>query len=509
MVKEYKGAYSGEHGDGLVRSEWIAPFFGPRLTAALGEIKSWLDPRGLMNPGKIVEPSRMDDKSLFRFKPGYATAAPCDGARLERMGRLRQGRRDVQQQRPLPQVRRRHHVSVVPRDAGRDAPDARPRQHAAPCAVRPTGSDGEQAVKDALDLCVSCKGCKRECPTGVDMARMKIEFLAHYKSQARPQRARSRHRLSAALRALGGAVGAAFECAGLRLLKICTWVSRRSASCRSGAATFFTGGGRRRTATWCCSSTPSTATSSRRTRAPRSRCSRPRAIACIAPRGLCCGRTFLSVGLVDEAKERGAQDARALAPYVAKGVPIVGLEPSCLFSLRDEFAVLLPGPRTLAKSAFLFEEFLAREAGQAEAQGDGAAGAAARPLPPEGLRRDAGGRESAAAGPGLKVSHGANQLLRHGGQLRLRGRALRRLDEDGGDLAAARDAEVLGGNPGRRRRHELPPPDRRRRRARGGARRARPRRAPSLSVDSMRAAQRRRRSSAGRAIAPCVRPSAR
>ncbi len=61
LVKQYKGAYSGEHGDGLVRSEWIAPFFGPRLTACLAEIKGWLDPKGLMNPGKIVAPSRMDD----------------------------------------------------------------------------------------------------------------------------------------------------------------------------------------------------------------------------------------------------------------------------------------------------------------------------------------------------------------------------------------------------------------------------------------------------------------
>jgi FAD/FMN-containing dehydrogenase len=76
MVKEYKGAYSGEHGDGLVRSEWIAPFFGPRLTATLAEIKARLDPRGLMNPGKIVAPSKMDDARLFRFPPGYATQAP-------------------------------------------------------------------------------------------------------------------------------------------------------------------------------------------------------------------------------------------------------------------------------------------------------------------------------------------------------------------------------------------------------------------------------------------------
>src|SRR5207253_10517273 len=77
MVKQYKGAYSGEHGDCLVRSEWIAPFFGPRLTGALAEIKSWLDPRGLMNPGKIVDPPRMDDASLFRYKPGYRADLPA------------------------------------------------------------------------------------------------------------------------------------------------------------------------------------------------------------------------------------------------------------------------------------------------------------------------------------------------------------------------------------------------------------------------------------------------
>ena len=77
LVKQYKGAYSGEHGDGLVRSEWIAPFFGPRLTACLAQIKGWLDPKGLMNPGKIVAPSRMDDARLFRHPPGYATKVPA------------------------------------------------------------------------------------------------------------------------------------------------------------------------------------------------------------------------------------------------------------------------------------------------------------------------------------------------------------------------------------------------------------------------------------------------
>ena len=77
LVRRYKGAYSGEHGDGLVRSEWIAPFFGPRLTAALAEIKGWFDPRGLMNPGKIVNPPKQDDRSLFRYQAGYRAQPPA------------------------------------------------------------------------------------------------------------------------------------------------------------------------------------------------------------------------------------------------------------------------------------------------------------------------------------------------------------------------------------------------------------------------------------------------
>ena len=152
--------------------------------------------KGLMNPGKIVQPVAQDDRSLFRFKPGYAdVACRAERARLERVGRLRQGRRDVQQQRPLPQVRRRHDVPVVPRDAATSAHLTRGRANTLRLAL--SGQLGredfaDEAVHEALDLCVSCKGCKRECPTGVDMARMKVEFLAHYKRRHGLTRARPR-----------------------------------------------------------------------------------------------------------------------------------------------------------------------------------------------------------------------------------------------------------------------------------------------------------------------------
>ena len=74
LVREYKGAYSGEHGDGLVRSEWIEPMLGARIVRAFEEIKDAFDPKGLLNPGKIVRAPKFDDRSLFRFKPGYRTA---------------------------------------------------------------------------------------------------------------------------------------------------------------------------------------------------------------------------------------------------------------------------------------------------------------------------------------------------------------------------------------------------------------------------------------------------
>jgi hypothetical protein len=161
LVRKYKGAYSGEHGDGLCRGEWIKWQFGPAIDAAFGEIKRAFDPLELLCPQRMVNPPRMDDTRLMRF-PAHLQGDPAAaGAGLARLGRaersrhredhraghrrrpragLRQGGGDVQQQRPLPQVRRRHHVPELPRDARRAAPDARPRQHAAAGRQRPAGT---------------------------------------------------------------------------------------------------------------------------------------------------------------------------------------------------------------------------------------------------------------------------------------------------------------------------------------------------------------------------------
>jgi FAD/FMN-containing dehydrogenase/Fe-S oxidoreductase len=360
MVREYKGAYSGEHGDGLVRSEWIAPFFGPRLTAALGEIKSWLDPKGLMNPGKIVNPSRMDERELFRFKPGYQTAVPASALDWSEWGGY---------DKAVEMCNNNGHCRKF--DAGTMCPSyratmdekhlTRGRANTLRLALSgQLGDSGEQAVKEALDLCVSCKGCKRECPTGVDMARMKVEFLAHYKAK---------HGLSARDRVIG------------YLPRYAPWAARLAPFTNAMSSLFKGALGfspKRGLPKWRSDFFREEGTSEgdvvlfvdtfNRYFEPENARAALKVLEAAgyrvhAPHGLCCGRTFLSAGLVDEAKKEARKMAEALAPYVARGVPIVGLEPSCLFSLRDEFTVMT-GVGDRLTSALLFEEFLAQRPGK-------------------------------------------------------------------------------------------------------------------------------------------------
>jgi len=373
MVKEYKGAYSGEHGDGLVRSEWIAPFFGPRLTAALGEIKTWLDPRGLMNPGKIVAPTKMDDKALFRFKPGYAMRPPAPAA----LDWSEWGGFD----KAVEMCNNNGHCRKF--DAGTMCPSfratrdeahlTRGRANTLRLAMSGqlgdrTGDDPDEQVKAALDLCVSCKGCKRECPTGVDMARMKIEFLAHYRERHAPS---LRDRAIAWLPRYAPLAAAAAPLANLAMragARLAGFTTRRPLP--EWRRDYFSdrawpkSGGREVVLlvdTFNRYFEPDNARAAIRVLQAagyRVHIAHPRG----SERPLCCGRTFLTAGLVEEARAEARRMLEALEPWVAHGLPVIGLEPSCLFTLRDEYGVLLPGTEKLAKQAVLFEEFLAAEA---------------------------------------------------------------------------------------------------------------------------------------------------
>jgi FAD/FMN-containing dehydrogenase/Fe-S oxidoreductase len=391
MVREYKGAYSGEHGDGLVRSEWVAWQFGPRLTKAFERIKDAFDPKGQLNPGKIVRTSRMDDRTLFRFKPDYKNVSykpaldwsdwnvqndPLTEA-LSEPGTGGDSTGGFAKAAEM--CNNNGHCRKF--DAGTMCPSFRvtrdeihlTRGRANTLRLALSGQLGPKAllsdeVAAAMDLCVSCKGCKRDCPTGVDMARMKIEVRSARRMSKGlglrdklignlPEIAPWARRLPWLFnlarfvqRHLGFANGRSLPRWRRDTFLTTTEVDAENATVVIFADTFsnyfepevlhaarrvLTAAGHRVAVAW-----------------PN-----------IGSRSLCCGRTYLATGQVDKAKREAERLIEALSPFVARGVPVIGLEPSCLFTLRDEFLAmgLDEAARKTSENALLFEEFLVRE----------------------------------------------------------------------------------------------------------------------------------------------------
>ena len=402
MVREYKGSHSGEHGDGLVRSEFHEAMFGSRLVRAFEEVKDAFDPEGLFNPGKIVRPSKMDDRSLFRYRPDYRPLPLATALDWSEWGGFAGA---VEMCNNNGACRARDAAVMCPsfRATGDEQHLTRGRANTLRLAL--SGQLGPDALvgedmRETMDLCISCKGCRRECPTGVDMARMKIEFLHHYR---RGRRLSARDRLIAYL--------PRYAPWATHLAPLLNLRNRAPALARLGERWFGLSAARK-LPQW----------SRRPYRSAASRHPNPPPLAGVGPhpnppplagegregvydgrdvvllvdtfnrwfepenaraaervltragyrvlspdpgrgRPLCCGRTFLAAGLVDEARIEAQRMVDALAPHVAAGAPIVGLEPSCLLTLRDEYPALLPGAaaKALAAHAQLFEEFVDTE----------------------------------------------------------------------------------------------------------------------------------------------------
>jgi FAD/FMN-containing dehydrogenase/Fe-S oxidoreductase len=387
LVQEYKGSFSGEHGDGLVRSEWIEPIYGARLVRAFGEIKRAFDPKCLMNPGKILNAPKMDERALFRFKPGYATApirTGLDWSEYE-IGAENRGRGFAAAVEMC-----NHNGHCRKFDAGTMCPSyraTRDEQHvtrgrANSLRLALSGQLGPEALAskalyDTLALCVSCKGCKRECPTGVDMARMKIEFLhAYHQHHPRalgdrvvahlPRYAPAAARLAPVLnlRNRSPALAKLAE----RVLGFAaerSWPMWRRDPFRGQAEANGTGP---RGAVLLFADTFNRFFEPDNLRAAcRVLAAAGYGVTVAEPvdggRPLCCGRTYLASGMIEAARAEARRTAAALAPYAERGVPILGLEPACLLGLRDEYGALLPGRETavIAAQALLLEEFLVRE----------------------------------------------------------------------------------------------------------------------------------------------------
>jgi FAD/FMN-containing dehydrogenase/Fe-S oxidoreductase len=421
LVRKYKGAYSGEHGDGLCRGEWIEWQFGPALDQAFRAIKRELDPINLFNPGKIVDPPRMDDAAQFRFPP---PSAPNAYRTLAYTPHLDWSAWDVQNDarsgaisapgtggdntrgfaKAVEMCNNNGHCRKF--DAGTMCPSFRvtrderhlTRGRANTLRLALSGQLGPESiqgssVREALDLCVSCKGCRRECPTGVDMARMKIEALAAYNAAhgcslkdrliaGLPDYAARASRVPWLLNlreTLPGARALGEKLLGLsakrslpRWRRDTFWRRDTSSRCRGdlawasraevlGAASE----GKKAVAlfvdTFNGTFEPENAQSAARVLMAGGY----RVHALTSARGhLCCGRTYLSVGMVERARAKLEILVSALDELTRAGVPIVGLEPACSLTLRDEALAmnLGAGAERVAGNVFLFEEFLAREA---------------------------------------------------------------------------------------------------------------------------------------------------
>jgi len=373
-----------------VRSEFHERMYGRKTVEIFEEVKDRFDPAGLMNPGKIVRPTKMDDRSLFRFKPGYAPRkldTALDWSEWTVPGAQSQGfAAAVEMCNNNGHCRKFDAGTMCPsfRATGDEQHLTRGRANTLRLAV--SGQLGpeaftSEALYETMSLCVSCKGCKRECPTGVDMAKMKIEFLHHYHGR----HGRSlKDRLVAFLPRYASVASRLAWMLNLRdRIPFVATLTERLVGLSA----------QRRLPVWRARPFLRSAAGRYQVRAPEE-CDvvlladtfnnyfEPGnahaalrvleaagyrvhvARAADGGRPLCCGRTFLAAGMVNEARTEARRMIDALAPYVARGIPVVGLEPSCLFGLRDEFLSMLPGEATgtLAMNALVFEEFLAREA---------------------------------------------------------------------------------------------------------------------------------------------------
>jgi FAD/FMN-containing dehydrogenase/Fe-S oxidoreductase len=385
MVKVYKGSHSGEHGDGIVRSEFHEMMFGARLVRAFEEVKERFDPAGLFNPGRIVRAPKFDDRAVFRYGPEYRAqeiATVLDWSAFPGAGGGFQGAVEMCNNNGACRksvggvMCPSYMVTRNERDVTRG------RANALRLAITgQLGSDAftSDAMADTLKLCVSCKGCRRECPTGVDMARMKIEVLA--------ARAR-KNGLSLHDRMVGWLPR--YAPYAVRLSWLFNLRDRLPAAARLSEK--LAGFSARRSlpqwqADWFRDPAPAAQAASaaevvllvdtfNRYFEPENVAA---ALAVLAGAGyrvhvatpadgsvraLCCGRTFLAIGAVDEARREAARVLSAVAPFLARGVAVVGLEPSCILGFRDEVPAMIRSDdaRRLAAHALTFEEFLAREA---------------------------------------------------------------------------------------------------------------------------------------------------
>ena len=373
---------SGEHGDGLQRGELNERVFGPDLYAAMREFKSIFDPRGLFNPGKVVDSppmtenlrysnyKPMEPKTFLDFTPegGLLGAVEmCNGAAVCR--KLKAGTMCPS-----------YMATKDEKDTTRGRANAL-RNALAGKVFEPKDFTSKRTY-EVMDLCLSCKACKTECPSSVDMAKIKTEFLAQYQAaHGTPLRSRvfghihTLSRLSAPVAPVTNfamktpLAGPAMRALGVhpsrklpmfqrqtfpRVLKTYRQDNPMAGRKTRGQVVYFHD-------TFATYNYPQIGLAAVRLLEAAG------FEVVLEERRACCGRPMLSRGLVQDARRVARRNVNLLAPYVKRGVPIVGTEPSCMLTFRDEYADLLPNDADvalLAENSFMIDEFLAKLAAE-------------------------------------------------------------------------------------------------------------------------------------------------
>jgi FAD/FMN-containing dehydrogenase/Fe-S oxidoreductase len=374
LVLEFGGTISSEHGDGRARSPFLERLYGPRLMQAFRELKRAFDPDNRMNPGNIVDSPGLTEH--LRYGPQYVTWEPATRLDFSGQGGFAAA---VELCNGVGVCRKSLEGTMCPSYmATRDEEHStRGRANALRAILSgrlPPAEFTGRRLYEVMDLCLECKGCKAECPANVDMAKLKYEFLYHY------HRA---HGLPLRNRLFGGI--ARLNALGARLPRVANAVTRLDPS--RWLLEKAAGIDRRRPLPALA---PETFEAWFRRRRPAPAGERGEvilfhdtfvtynvpeigraAVELLEAAGYrvrlaerkCCGRPLISKGMLDQAREHAAWTVARLAPAAERGVPIVGLEPSCLLTLRDEWVDLLRSEpaRAVARQALLLEEFLLRE----------------------------------------------------------------------------------------------------------------------------------------------------
>ena len=372
VVASYKGSHSGEHGDGIVRSEFHERMFGTRLVRAFEEVKDRFDPDGLLNPGKIVRAPKMDDRSIMRFPEGYAgeprqtvydwQAWPGGLLGAAEMCNNNGACRKLSGGAMCPSYRATRNERDLTR--GR----ANTLRLALTGQLGP-GAFASDEMAETMKLCVSCKACQRECPMSVDMAKMKLEVQA---ARAARHGVSLRDRLIAHLPRYAPALARMPRLANLRnrTPMLAKWMERAVGLAADRPLPEWRRDWIRPGALQQEASVGLFIDTFNRYFEPESVHAAERVLAAgmvdasrlEAPLGgpLCCGRTYLAAGMVDRARDEMRRSIAAMRPILKAGGTIIGLEPSCIGTFRDEAVALLPDwTEEEAGRVLMLEEYLA------------------------------------------------------------------------------------------------------------------------------------------------------